>query len=103
MTTASSPSTSPGVAAAALRHVTSINDLTNDEIERIFVAADAWLATLGDPLVRHRIARSTDSAHGRILATLVRELDRRDARYSIETMCIGGGQGLAAVLERLPA
>jgi acetyl-CoA C-acetyltransferase len=25
---------------------------------------------------------------------------RRDARYALETMCIGGGQGLAAVLER---
>jgi acetyl-CoA C-acetyltransferase len=37
---------------------------------------------------------------GRILATLLREMDRRDARYSLETMCIGGGQGLAAVFER---
>jgi acetyl-CoA C-acetyltransferase len=37
---------------------------------------------------------------GRILATLLRELHRRKARYGIETMCIGGGQGLAAVFER---
>jgi acetyl-CoA C-acetyltransferase len=38
---------------------------------------------------------------GRMLATLARELDRRHARYGLETMCIGGGQGLAAVFERV--
>jgi acetyl-CoA C-acetyltransferase len=40
---------------------------------------------------------------GRILATLLREMDRRGARYGLETMCIGGGQGLAAVFERVGA
>jgi acetyl-CoA C-acetyltransferase len=37
---------------------------------------------------------------GRMLATLARELNRRGARYGLETMCIGGGQGLAAIFER---
>lgn len=37
---------------------------------------------------------------GRILANLTRELKRRGGRYGLETMCIGGGQGLAAVFER---
>jgi len=37
----------------------------------------------------------------RILTTMLRELKRRDARYGLETMCIGGGQGLAAVFERV--
>ena len=37
----------------------------------------------------------------RILTTMLRELDRREGRYALETMCIGGGQGLAAVFERL--
>jgi acetyl-CoA C-acetyltransferase len=37
----------------------------------------------------------------RILANLLREMDRREARYGIETMCIGGGQGLAAIFERV--
>jgi acetyl-CoA C-acetyltransferase len=36
----------------------------------------------------------------RILATLAYEMKRRDARYGLETMCIGGGQGLAAIFER---
>jgi len=38
---------------------------------------------------------------GRILATLLREMQRRESRYGLETMCIGGGQGLAALFERL--
>jgi acetyl-CoA C-acetyltransferase len=37
---------------------------------------------------------------GRILANLLRELDRRKGRYGLETMCIGGGQGIAAIFER---
>ena len=37
---------------------------------------------------------------GRILANLLRELHRRDGRYGLETMCIGGGQGIAAVFEK---
>ncbi|WP_328906577.1 acetyl-CoA C-acetyltransferase [Streptomyces sp. NBC_00234] len=37
----------------------------------------------------------------RILATLTREMHRSEARYGLETMCIGGGQGLAAVFERI--
>ena len=36
----------------------------------------------------------------RILATLLNELERRDGKYGLETMCIGGGQGLAAIFER---
>jgi acetyl-CoA C-acetyltransferase len=37
---------------------------------------------------------------GRILANLMNELQRREARYGLETMCIGGGQGIAAIFER---
>ena len=37
----------------------------------------------------------------RILATASRHLHRTDGRYLLETMCIGGGQGLAAVFERV--
>lgn len=36
----------------------------------------------------------------RILATLLYEMRRRGARYGLETMCVGGGQGIAAVFER---
>jgi acetyl-CoA acyltransferase len=37
----------------------------------------------------------------RITATLVNELERRDARYGVATMCIGFGQAIAAVIERV--
>jgi acetyl-CoA C-acetyltransferase len=38
---------------------------------------------------------------GRIMAGLLREMHRRDALYGVETMCIGGGQGLAAIFEKV--
>ena len=38
---------------------------------------------------------------GRILATLLSELDRRDASHGVATMCIGQGQAIAGVVERL--
>ena len=37
---------------------------------------------------------------GRILANLLREMQRRNVRYGLETMCIGGGQGIAAIFEK---
>lgn len=36
----------------------------------------------------------------RIMTTLLHEMKRRNVRYGLETMCIGGGQGMAAVFER---
>ncbi len=36
----------------------------------------------------------------RILADMAHEMERRGTRYGLETMCIGGGQGIAAVFER---
>ncbi|MBC7268260.1 MAG: acetyl-CoA C-acetyltransferase [Streptomyces sp.] len=37
----------------------------------------------------------------RMVGTLARELTRREGRYGLATMCIGGGQGLAAIFERV--
>jgi len=36
----------------------------------------------------------------RMLTTLLYELQRRKGRYGLETMCVGGGQGIAAIFER---
>lgn len=36
----------------------------------------------------------------RIMTTLLHEMKRRDLQYGLETMCIGGGQGMAAIFER---
>ncbi len=37
----------------------------------------------------------------RIMTTLIHNLQSRGGRYGLETMCVGGGQGMAAVIERL--
>jgi acetyl-CoA C-acetyltransferase len=36
-----------------------------------------------------------------ILGTLVDELERRDQRYGLATLCVGGGMGIATVVERI--
>lgn len=37
----------------------------------------------------------------RVLVTLLHEMRRRDARYGLATLCIGGGQGVATIVERV--
>jgi acetyl-CoA C-acetyltransferase len=66
--------------------------LTDADLERVNVNGSG--ISLGHPI---------GATGGRILANLLRELDRRGGRYGLETMCIGGGQGLAAIFERIPA
>jgi acetyl-CoA C-acetyltransferase len=36
----------------------------------------------------------------RIMTTLLHEMERQKVRYGLETMCVGGGQGMAAIFER---
>ena len=36
----------------------------------------------------------------RILTTLLNEMEAKDVQYGLETMCVGGGQGVAALFER---
>jgi acetyl-CoA C-acetyltransferase len=63
-----------------------------DGLERVNVHGSG--ISLGHPI---------GATGGRILTTLLRELRRRGARYGLETMCIGGGQGMSAVFENLEA
>jgi acetyl-CoA acyltransferase len=37
----------------------------------------------------------------KLTATILREMERRKARYGMVTMCVGGGQGAAGILERM--
>jgi acetyl-CoA C-acetyltransferase len=41
------------------------------------------------------------STGARIMTTLLNAMQIRDAQFGLETMCVGGGQGMAIVLERL--
>jgi acetyl-CoA C-acetyltransferase len=61
----------------------------DEDLERVNVNGSG--ISLGHPV---------GATGARIMATLLREMRRRDVRYGLETMCIGGGQGLAAIFER---
>ncbi len=76
--------------AAQVLACTRMLGLTAADHERINVNGSG--ISLGHPV---------GATGARILATLTREMRRRQARYGLETMCIGGGQGLAAVFERV--
>jgi acetyl-CoA C-acetyltransferase len=76
--------------AAQVLACTKAMGFTEDDYARLNVHGSG--ISLGHPV---------GATGGRILATLLREMDRREARYGLETMCIGGGQGLAAVFERV--
>jgi acetyl-CoA C-acetyltransferase len=76
--------------AAQVLGVTRQWKLTDADFERLNVNGSG--ISLGHPV---------GATGGRILATLLHELERRDARFGLETMCIGGGQGMAAVFERV--
>jgi aspartate carbamoyltransferase catalytic subunit len=66
------------------RHIVSINDLSNQEIEAIFRLAQDYLEKLCDPNCAYRIARSTDVAADFILASLFYEPSTR-TRLSFES------------------
>jgi acetyl-CoA C-acetyltransferase len=76
--------------AAQVLGVTDAWGLTESDFDRVNVNGSG--ISLGHPV---------GATGGRILATLVHEMARQDARYGLETMCIGGGQGIAAVIERI--
>ena len=64
--------------------------LTEEDLDRVNVNGSG--ISLGHPI---------GATGGRILANLLREMDRRGSTFGMETMCIGGGQGLAAIFERV--
>ena len=57
--------------------------------ERVNVNGGA--ITLGHPL---------GASGARITTTLLHEMERRQVRYGLATMCIGAGQGIATIFER---
>jgi len=63
---------------------------SEDDSRRDIVNVNGSGISLGHPI---------GATGGRILADMAHEMHRREARYGLETMCIGGGQGIAAVFE----
>lgn len=75
--------------AFAAQAVASVRELGVD-IDRVNVNGGA--IALGHPL---------GCSGARILTTLLYEMERREARYGLAAMCIGVGQGIATIIERV--
>jgi acetyl-CoA C-acetyltransferase len=73
-------------AAVALRFMRDL-DLPSDKVN-----VNGGAIAMGHPL---------GATGAMILGTLIDELERRDLRYGLATLCVGGGMGIATVVERL--
>jgi len=67
-----------------VRHVISINDLSNEEIEKIFSVGESYLERLRDKRIPHKIGKGSQIADGKILAALFYEPSTR-TRLSFES------------------
>ncbi|GGK75592.1 acetyl-CoA C-acetyltransferase [Ornithinimicrobium pekingense] len=103
----------PASAAALERAGLTMDDMDLIELNEAFAAQALAVLTewgMTDPAGWDRLnpngsgislGHPVGATGARMLATLAHELHRREGRYALETMCIGGGQGLAAVFERV--
>lgn len=100
------PATRKVLARAGL----SIQDLDVIELNEAFAAQVlACVRELGIPPERLNpnggaiaLGHPLGCSGARILTTLLYELERREGRFGLATMCIGVGQGIAVVIERIP-
>jgi acetyl-CoA acetyltransferase family protein len=98
-------------AAALARAGLTWNDMAVIEVNEAFAsvvlqfARDAGLEDRWDDINPNgggiSLGHPLGATGARITATLLNELERRDARYGIATMCIGFGQAIAGIIERL--
>lgn len=87
----------------------SLSDIDLFEFNEAFAAqALAVIQELDLPMEKVNVnggaialGHALGSSGCRLLVTLVHEMPRRDAQFGVVTMCVGGGQGMAAVFERL--
>jgi acetyl-CoA C-acetyltransferase len=87
----------------------SINDIDLVEINEAFavqvIGSARELGIDGDKLNVHggaiALGHPFGSTGARIMTTLVNGLQFEDKQFGLETMCVGGGQGMAIILERL--
>ena len=89
----------------------SIDDIDVMELNEAFAAQvlpvcrEVGIDPFGDKLNPHGGAIALGHPYGmtgaRIMNTLLNDLDSRDQTIGLETMCVGGGQGMAMIVERL--
>jgi 3-oxoadipyl-CoA thiolase len=100
----------PAIQKALDRAGLSIDDIDLVELNEAFAAqAVACVRALGiDPARVNVNGGSIALGHplgasgARIMTTLVHEMARREVRYGLAAMCIGVGQGIATIVERIP-
>ncbi len=101
----------PAVRKALARAGLTVGDLDLIELNEAFAAqAIACIRQLGLDPARVNVnggaiaqGHPLGSSGSRIVTTLVHELARRGGRYGLATMCIGVGQGIALIVERVAA
>jgi acetyl-CoA C-acetyltransferase len=101
----------PSVAKALDKAGLTLKDIDLIELNEAFAAQviaclKSWDVASDDPRLNVNgsgisLGHPVGATGVRILTNLLREMERRESRYGIETMCIGGGQGLATVFERV--
>lgn len=101
----------PATARALARAGLTLQDIDVIELNEAFAAQAlsvirAWGKDGSDENINPNgsgisLGHPVGATGGRILATLAYEMKRRQARYGLETMCIGGGMGIAAIFERI--
>jgi 3-oxoadipyl-CoA thiolase len=100
----------PATRKALQRAGLSIADLGLVELNEAFAAQSvACIRELGlDPEIVNvsggavAVGHPLGSSGARILTTLVHEMRRREVRYGLASMCIGVGQGISMIVERIP-
>lgn len=101
----------PATAAALERAGLTLDEIDHIELNEAFAAQvlavlREWKVDPADERLNPNgsgisLGHPVGATGARILATMAHEMQRRGTRYGLETMCIGGGQGLAAVFERV--
>ncbi|WP_066952162.1 acetyl-CoA C-acetyltransferase [Streptomyces lushanensis] len=105
MLTGPAPASRKALAKAGL----TIDDIDLVEINEAFAAVVLrFVAEMGLPLEKVNVnggaialGHPLGATGAMILGTLVDELERRDQRYGLVTLCVGGGMGVATVVERV--
>ena len=105
----------PAVKKLMARTGMSLNDMDLIELNEAFACQalsvlKGWGETLENLEDRLNVNGSgislghpVGATGARIMTSMLYEMQRRGARYGLETMCVGGGQGMAAIFERAGA
>ncbi|WP_175638488.1 thiolase family protein [Metabacillus schmidteae] len=99
----------PATLKALKRANLTINDLDLIEINEAFAAQSvACIKELGLPMEKVNVnggaialGHPLGCSGARIVTTLVHEMQKRDVRYGLATMCIGVGQGISTIIEKV--